>query len=183
MPNFIQVCLSLVGRHNNSAISPTYTGAKFMKTFPLLIIAGSLLCAAPLASACPAGQYGSMGMSTMDKNGDGDIDKKEFTAFHEQRFQEMDANHDGKISRDEMANKYDCKMKDGKNRFDTRFDEVDINGDGALSKDEAEIGMPMLFSRFSEIDSDKDGKISKEEVMTYMQKSHPQHKQGMQRKY
>ncbi len=152
-----------------------------MKTFPLLIIAGSLLCAAPLASACPVGQYGGMGMSAMDKNGDGVIDKKEFTASHEQRFRELDANHDGKISQDEMANMPGCKIKVGESRFDSRFDETDINGDGALSREEAEIGMPMLFSRFEEIDANKDGKISKAEVTSYMQQMHTRHPQGMQR--
>lgn len=155
-----------------------------MKTFPLLIVAGSLLCAAPLASACAVGHHGGMGMgmSEMDKNSDGVIDKKEFTALHEQRFKELDTNHDGKISQDEMANKGDCKMKSGKNRFGSRFDETDINNDGVLSREEAEIGMPMLFNRFEEIDSNKDGKISKEEVMANMQKMHEQHGQGMRRK-
>lgn len=153
-----------------------------MKTFPLLMIAGSLLIATPLASACPAGQYGGMGMSAMDKNGDGIIDKKEFTAFHEQRFRELDANHDGKISEDEISNKSGCKMKVGKNRFDSRFDETDINGDGALSREEAEIGMPMLFSRFEEIDTSKDGKISKAEVESHMREMHAHHPQGMRQR-
>lgn len=155
-----------------------------MKTFPLLIVAGSLLCAAPLASACAVGHISGMGMgmSEMDKNGDGAIDQKEFTAFHEQRFKEVDANHDGKISQDEMPNKGDCKMKNGQNKFGSRFDETDINHDGALSKDEAEIGMPMLFSHFDEIDSNKDGKISKEEVMANMKKLHGEHGRGMRNK-
>ena len=154
-----------------------------MKTLPLLIVAGSLLCATTLVSACPAdhrGPHGGMGMSEMDKNADGMLDKKEFTAFHEQRFQELDANHDGKISQDEMGFPQGCSTKRGLGGFDSRFDETDINHDGALSKDEAEIGMPMLFGRFAEIDANKDGKISKDEVVANMKKMHDTRGEMMQ---
>lgn len=156
-----------------------------MKTLPLLIVTGSLLCATPLVSACPAdhrGMHGGMGMSEMDKNGDGTLDKKEFTAFHEQRFQELDANHDGKISQDEMGFQQGCATKNGKSRFDSHFDETDINHDGALSKDEAEIGMPMLFAHFDEIDANKDGKMTREEVVASMQKMHDTRGEMMQRR-
>ena len=156
-----------------------------MKTLPLLIVTGGLLCATTLVSACPAdhrGPHGGMGMSEMDKNGDGMLDKKEFTAFHEQRFRELDTNHDGKISQDEMGSPQGCSTKRGLGRFDSRFDETDINHDGALSKDEAEIGMPMLFAHFDEIDANKDGKISKDEVVANMKKMHAERGSGMQRK-
>jgi len=155
-----------------------------MKKFPRWILAAGLMCTAPLALACDAGhhgKHGGMGISGMDKNGDGNIDKQEFDAFHALHFQRMDANRDGKISRDEMAAAHGNKPETMKSRFESRFDETDINGDGALSNDEAEIGMPMLFSRFAEIDTDKDGKISKDEVMAGMKKMHAEHGAGMQR--
>lgn len=156
-----------------------------MKKFPRWILAAGLLCAAPLALACDAGhhgKHGGMGMSEMDKNGDGNIDKQEFDSFHALHFQKMDANHDGKISQDEMGYPQGCGTKRGMKGFDSRFDETDINHDGALSKDEAEIGMPMLFAHFDEIDANKDGKMTREEVAASMQKMHDTRGQMMQRR-
>jgi Ca2+-binding EF-hand superfamily protein len=146
-----------------------------MKAFSKLIMAGCLVCAAPLALACDMGKEGAAGgmfFKDMDKNGDGVISKQEFDAFHAAHFKEMDANHDGKITREEMDAAHKKMMDKCDVRHDSRFDEVDINHDGALSKDEAEIGMPMLFKHFDEIDTNKDGKITKEELNDYMQKMH-----------
>ncbi|GAB1234980.1 EF-hand domain-containing protein [Ferrigenium sp. UT5] len=156
-----------------------------MKTFPLWVVAGSLFCLAPLASACPDGHHGAhpgMGMSEMDANSDGILDQKEFAAFHEQRFQQLDANHDGKISRDELPGMQGCDRKKAGQRFEDRFDATDINHDGVLSKEEAEIGMPMLFAHFDEIDANKDGKLGKDEVTASMKKLHEQGGAGMRRK-
>lgn len=152
-----------------------------MKTFSKLALAGCLLLAAPLVQACGLKHDGGkcihdkcmqgMGMSgMMDKNGDGAIGKKEFDAFHAERFKEMDANKDGKITKDEMDAMHNKMMEGARGRFESRFDESDINHDGALGKDEAEIGMPMLFSHFDEVDSNKDGKVSKEEMAEHMKK-------------
>lgn len=158
-----------------------------MKKLFLITAFGSLVSFSPLTIACPAGHHAAhggmgMGMSEMDRNSDGAIDKQEFDAFHQQRFQALDANHDGKISQDELAVPAGCDVKTGKHPFADRFDETDINHDGALSRDEAEIGMPMLFAHFDEIDTNKDGKISKVETTAYMKKLHPQGKPAMQRK-
>jgi Ca2+-binding EF-hand superfamily protein len=146
-----------------------------MSTFFKLIMAGCLVCAAPLALACDMGQPGAAGgmsFKEIDKNGDGVISKQEFDAFHSAHFKEMDANKDGKITREEMDAMHK-KMADKCDvSYETRFDEVDINHDGGLSKDETEIGMPMLFKHFDEIDTNKDGKLGKDEVNDYMQKMH-----------
>jgi Ca2+-binding EF-hand superfamily protein len=84
----------------------------------------------------------------------------------------MDANHDGKLTPQELDGAHEGKKDECDTSFDDRFDEVDINHDGLLSKDEAEIGMPMLFKHFDEIDSNKDGKLSKEEIVANMRKMH-----------
>lgn len=146
-----------------------------MKLFSKMMMAGCLVCAAPLALACDMGKAGAAGgmfLKDMDKNGDGVISKQEFDAFHSAHFREMDANNDGKITREEMDAAYKKMVEKCDVRHDSRFDEVDINHDGALSKDEAEIGMPMLFKHFDEIDTGRDGKISKEELNEYMQRMH-----------
>lgn len=146
-----------------------------MKAFSKLIVAGCLLCAAPLVIACDVqhrGENGGECFQEMDKNGDGVISKKEFDAFHNAHFKEMDTNKDGKISHEEMDAMHNKPMEPCKVGFDQRFDESDIDHDGFLSKDEAEIGMPMLFAHFDEIDTNKDGKISKDELAADMQKMH-----------
>jgi len=72
-----------------------------MKKLSKLIMAGCLVCAAPLVQACDMGQPGAAGgmfFKDMDKNGDGAISKQEFDAFHSAHFKAMDANKDGKVS-------------------------------------------------------------------------------------
>ncbi len=157
-----------------------------MMAFSRLIVAGCLLCAAPLALACEGkcegkcyGERGGMFLKEMDTNGDGVITKKEFDAFHDARFKELDLNHDDKVTRDEIEALHQKKMEEhGKARMGHRFDETDINHDGFLSKDEAEIGMPMLFAHFDEVDTNKDGKLSKDEFDAYMKKMHEQMRGG-----
>ena len=152
-----------------------------MKALSTLIVAGSLLSIAPLVQACPAKHHGGQDgpcLQELDKNKDGVVSKKEFEAFHADRFKELDANKDGKLSEEEMdhdmgENRANRPMRQlGQDPFDRRFDEVDINHDGGLSKDEAEIGMPMLFKHYDEIDANKDGKMTKEEVIESMRKMH-----------
>ncbi|MEQ1533234.1 MAG: EF-hand domain-containing protein [Sideroxydans sp.] len=150
-----------------------------MKVFSTLVVAGCLVCAAPLAQACPSSQHGAHQgpcVAELDTDKDGAVSQVEFNAFHAARFQEMDANKDGKLTEDEMESKMEAKhhgmTEIHQDPFDKRFDEVDINHDGGLSKAEAEIGMPMLFKRFDEIDANKDGKMTKQEVVESMQKMH-----------
>jgi Ca2+-binding EF-hand superfamily protein len=146
-----------------------------MKAFSKLIVAGCLVCAAPLVQACDMGKEGMEGgmfFKEMDKNGDSAISKKEFDAFHSAHFKEMDANKDGKITPEEMDATHKKMVEKCDVSFDKRFEESDINNDGALSKDEAEIGMPMLFKHFDDFDANKDGKISKDELKDYMKKMH-----------
>ncbi|MBI5889554.1 MAG: hypothetical protein HZB47_02615 [Nitrosomonadales bacterium] len=140
-----------------------------------LIVAGCLLCAAPLVQACDVKHQGDCGgesFKALDKNGDGAVSRKEFEAFHGALFRKMDNNGDGKLVPQELEAVHENKVDKCDVSFDQRFDEVDINNDGALDKDEAEIGMPMLFKHFDEVDANGDGKFSKEELSGYMKKMH-----------
>lgn len=149
-----------------------------------LFVASGLFAFATTASACEGMHHGSKDacptggkfIKEMDKNGDGAISKKEFDAFHSERFKELDTNKDGKISADEMQAQHNEMMEKGRDIFEKRFDESDINHDGALSKDEAEIGMPMLFSHFDETDANKDGKVSKDEIKEMFKQRREEHK-------
>lgn len=148
-----------------------------MKTIVALIAAGGLMAVAQQAAACPGKGHGPSdacptggGMiQQMDKNGDGAVSKKEFNAFHAERFKAMDTNKDGKIGSDEMDGMHQGmhgKMKSMRHMsIEQHFDAADTNHDGALSKEEAKEGMPILYARFDENDANKDGKITKDEVM------------------
>ena len=96
-----------------------------MKVFSKLIMAGCLVCAAPLVLACDMEQHGERGgesFKALDKNGDGVISKKEFLAFHEALFNKMDANHDGKLTQEELGGAHESKQDECDVSFDQRFD-------------------------------------------------------------
>ncbi len=151
-----------------------------MKKIVALIAMGGLMAIAQQASACPGKAHGPNdacppggGMiQQMDKNGDDAVSLKEFNAFHAERFKEMDANKDGKVTSEEMDSVHQGmqgmhgQMKSMKHMsIEQHFDAADTNHDGALSKEEAKEGMPILYGRFDENDANKDGKITKDEVM------------------
>ena len=82
-------------------------------------------------------------------------------------FDKMDADKDGKISRDEYLKTHD-----------ERFKKFDVNGDGYLTQEEVKETAGQMSEeakkkaiqkakmRFDAIDTDKDGKISKAEWMS-----------------
>jgi Ca2+-binding EF-hand superfamily protein len=134
-----------------------------MKIIPKLMLAACLLGAAPLVLACNGKPCAKCGMlKQMDKNGAGAVSKKEFNAFHETRFKEIDANKDGKLGDDELGAPRGNMAGMGQ-MMDAHFDAADVDHDGGLSKTEA-AQMPMVSANFDELDANKDGKVSKEEL-------------------
>lgn len=67
-------------------------------------------------------------------------DHHDFEAMRAKRFAEMDANHDGKVSKDEMlafmAKKDAERAQRRAQMVDAMFKRLDANGDGSLSQDE-----------------------------------------------
>ncbi|MGG6462424.1 EF-hand domain-containing protein [Solilutibacter silvestris] len=77
-------------------------------------------------------------------------------------FMRLDADHDGKISRDEAA-------KDPK--LAAKFDQLDANHDGFLDRSDFEaMRKEHGQKRFAEMDTNHDGKVSKEEMLAAMAK-------------
>lgn len=143
------------------------------KTISSVIATGCLIFAAAQAQA-QGGMMGYGGMMSpghpgdwmfneMDANHDGVVTKREFDAYHAKWFKELDANHDGKISREELdafRQKWAQRLHA---RFRQRFDAADTNHDGALSREEAS-SMPFVARNFDQIDANHDGKVTMEEI-------------------
>src|SRR5262249_13511758 len=102
-----------------------------MKSIGMLII--SLALTGTLAASPQrGGQRGNARIANMDTDGDGKISQSEWKG-PAQAFQRLDANHDGYITRDEMA----AARGQGQDRSGQRnARNMDTNNDGRISSDE-----------------------------------------------
>ena len=91
------------------------------------------------------------------------------------KFDQIDTNKDGQLSRDEMhawkkthkhARKHGNKT-DRQARAAERFKHADSNGDGKISRAEAEKNAPRLAKKFDAIDANKDGQLTQDELRAY----------------
>ena len=114
-------------------------------------------------------------LKSADKNGDKMISREEAKALPglEKRFDKLDGNKDGQISKQEVttarkAHRQDRKQ-DRKQKSEEKFSKADVDHDGSLSREEAGKGLPRIAKNFDAIDANKDGKASKEEIKAYYQ--------------
>lgn len=109
-------------------------------------------------------------LKAADTDGDGSLSRKEVEASMPglaAKFDRMDADKDGKISRDEMHGFRMAGKKHERKHLRMAFKSADKNGDGALDKAEAEAGMPKVAEHFATIDADQDGKVTHEELRAH----------------
>jgi Ca2+-binding EF-hand superfamily protein len=146
-----------------SANDPILKG-RSMKYVAILTALG-FACAAAIAAAAPEG-HGHDGFKAADTNGDGKISREEAKAHPRlaKHFDEIDADHDGQITADEMR-AYHEKVRA------EHWKKLDTNGDGKISREEAK-AHPRLAERFDQLDTDKDGFLSPDELKAAHGKRH-----------
>lgn len=99
-----------------------------------------------------------MPFEELDADGDKAISRDEFVKFRADRFAKADANGDGSVS----AAEFNAFMEQERERRrqemqDRMFKKLDANGDGQISREEMEAHSAKAFER---MDRNKDGKLS-----------------------
>jgi len=126
-----------------------------------------------------------------DKDGDGSLDRIEAQAMPRlaERFDRIDANADGEISREEMAAMHG-KMRHGQRGMRMGrmqgymaglFVGMDDDRNGAISRAELGDKAPRIAENFAAIDADGNGELSKEEFRAFQKERRAgRHAQGGQ---
>jgi Ca2+-binding EF-hand superfamily protein len=83
-------------------------------------------------------RHGMMKWDEMDANHDGKISAAEHAAYAKAQFDKLDANHDGVLTKDEMHAHMEAMMREHRMKM---FDRMDTNHDGMISRDEMEAAM------------------------------------------
>lgn len=132
-------------------------------------------------------EFASSIMEQDDTDGDGLLSLGE-TPLDEDRFNSIDADGDGYLSREELSDDFESHMEELMNKASMTMqsmdpsamaqaivDNDDTDGDGMLSQDET----PLDDDRFSEIDADGDGLITADELSADAQEHMAEAGEGM----
>ena len=135
--------------------------------YAALLSALGLACAATLAAAAPGaeGHDPMARLKAADTNGDGMISRDEAKALPRiaKHFDEIDANHDGQLTADELRAFHQKMHQLHMAKGGGWFKKLDTDGDGRISRAEAQAA-PRLAARFDDIDANKDGFLTPEEL-------------------
>ncbi|MEW6313098.1 MAG: EF-hand domain-containing protein [Pseudomonadota bacterium] len=107
----------------------------------------------------------------IDADKDGYLSRGEIRAWHQ-------ATHQGMGMKDEAMHKKD--MKRMKQKAADRFKEADKNGDGVLSRDEAQ-AMPRIGKDFDAVDANQDGQVTRDEIRAHSKAQVQQRRDKMAR--
>ena len=76
------------------------------------------------------------------------------------RFDEIDTDKSGQLSRDEIKAWIAARQQEMRQRVEDHVKAADANGDGQISLEEAKAKLPMAYDHFEFLDANKDGQIS-----------------------
>ena len=131
--------------------------------YVLILAALGLSAAASLVFADgPGGHHRGATMERLkaaDTNGDGMISREEAAALPmiAKNFDQIDANHDGQVTLDELRAFHEQQRAEHWKRLDT-------DGDGRISRQEAQANAPRLAERFDQLDTNGDGFLTPDEL-------------------
>lgn len=93
----------------------------------------------------------------MDANHNGAVTRAEFDAAQNAQFARMDANHDGSVTREERRAAFEAMRA---SRPQRERPNIDANNDGTITRDEF---LAPPTARFAELDKNRDGRLTGDE--------------------
>lgn len=121
------------------------------------IVWGAVALAMAASVSVGAAAQSEQMLRQLDRNRDGFISRDEADAFRGGRFDELDVDGDGAVSRREMMDRLQRRME---REFDQRFNSFDADRDGRIDRREYR----GKKDRFERLDRDRDGLISPREL-------------------
>ena len=143
----------------------------------------ALASAAVIAVAAPEGGERHRGaamerLKQADTDGNGLISRDEAKSLPRlaKHFDEIDANHDGQLSQDELRAFHQQMHAQHEQmraqRMAEHWKKIDTDGDGRVSLAEAQANAPRLAEHFGQIDANGDGFITPDEMKAAHQRHH-----------
>jgi Ca2+-binding EF-hand superfamily protein len=120
-----------------------------MKRWMMASISGLLL-----TSGLAFAHGGGKGLKRFDRDGNGAVTRDEMRTTAAEHFDKTDANHDGRLTLDEI-------QAAQRERAAKHFAEKDANKDGKLSRSEVP---KMSDEKFARLDQNKDGSLTPDEL-------------------